>query len=206
MLYCTLNKFYGKDNGMAKNILKEKIKKLKEKYPAFAEVALYLLVGLFAKIVDMTAMALVKYIAEPHLYANVIQLLITTGTPVFDSLATGIGFIVGTVVEFVLSSRFVFPKKQLGDTPLGFLVYVLISAGGLGLHVLAVYIGTSLWGFNPFLIKLAMGFVVVAYNYTVKKLILFSRKTADKRQRGTEEKTQGAEEETTVSEEEPDEK
>jgi putative flippase GtrA len=166
---------------MAKNGLIEKIKSLKAKYPAQTEVVLYLLVGLLAKIVDMGVMAVVKYIAEPHLYANIIQLFLTTGTPRYDALATGAGFVVGTVAEFVLSSRFVFPKKQRGDTPFGFVVYCLISAGGLGIHVVSVYIGTRLWGLNPFLIKLVMGFVVVAYNYTVKKILLFSKGAAAKK-------------------------
>jgi putative flippase GtrA len=162
---------------MAKNGLIEKIKTLRAKYPAQTEVLLYLAVGLAAKIVDMGVMALVKYLTEPQLYANIIQLFLTTGTPRYDSIATGVGFVVGTVVEFFLSSRFVFPQKQRGDTPLGFVVYCLISAGGLGIHVISVYIGTSLWGINPFLIKFVMGFVVVAYNYTVKKLVLFGKRT-----------------------------
>jgi putative flippase GtrA len=163
---------------MARNGLIEKIKALKEKYPAQTEVLLYLLVGLCAKIVDMGVMAMVKYITEPQLYPDLIQLLFqTTGTPWCNALATGVGFVIGTVVEFILSSRFVFPQKQRGDTPLGFVVYCIISAGGLGIHVLSVYIGTSLWNINPFLIKLVMGCVVVAYNYTVKKIVLFSQKT-----------------------------
>lgn len=153
------------------------LRKLKEKYPLPMEMIAYLIVGGISKIVFLGTMILVQYCCQPELYPNFWSIISTTNKSDVNVyvLATVVGYAAGTVVEYILSCLFVFPRKQKGDSVGGFLVFVLISCGGLGLQTLFMYLFNGLLGVNQYIVNLVGGFVVLAYNYVVKKFILFRR-------------------------------
>lgn len=147
------------------------------------EMARYLIVGGISKIVFLAVMILVQYCFQPELYPDFWSIITTTNKSDVNIyvLATVLGYAAGTVAEYVLSCLFVFSRKQKGDSVGGFLVFVFISCGGLGLQTLFMYIFNGLLGVNQYIVNLVGGFVVLAYNYVVKKLLLFRRtKRAEK--------------------------
>lgn len=148
--------------------------RIKKKYPLQTEIALYASVSLLAKIVDMVVLALTRLGCEPQLYKSFVDLLLLPGSEFANMLGTALGFIVGTIVEYIVSSFVVFERNKRGQTPMGFVVFIVISVGGLGIHLLGQWVGGQ-WGFNPYIIKLVMGFFAMAYNYIVKKIVLYTK-------------------------------
>lgn len=141
------------------------------------EMVRYLIVGGISKLVFLAVMILVQYCAQPELYPDFWSILVTTNKSDVNIyvLATVLGYAAGTVVEYILSCLFVFPRRQRGETVGGFLVFVLISCGGLGLQTLFMYLFNGLLGINQYIVNIVGGFVVLVYNYAVKKGILFRK-------------------------------
>lgn len=143
-----------------------------------------MIVGGISKLVFLAVMMLVQYLAHPELYPDLWSIIITTDKSDVNVyvLATALGYAAGTITEYVLSCLFVFSGKQRGDSVGGFFAFVLISCGGLGLQTLFMYIFNGLWGVNQYIVNFVGGFVVLAYNYAVKKLLLFRKtKKAEKK-------------------------
>lgn len=160
--------------------MKDAFLKVKNRYPLQTEVALYAMVSLLAKIADMAVMALVRFCCEPALYHTFVDLLLVAGSDFSNMLGTAIGFAVGTLLEYVLSSYVVFERNTRGQTPVGFAVFIVISIGGLGLHLIGQLIGGKI-GINPYVTKLIMGFFAMAYNYIVKKIVLYTKTKKNKK-------------------------
>lgn len=157
--------------------------KIKKKYPLQTEIALYAAVSLLAKIVDMAVMALVRFCCEPELYHNFADLILMPGSDFANMLGTAFGFAVGTLVEYLVSTYAVFERNTRGQTPVGFAVFIVISVGGLGIHLVGQLIGGEL-GINPYITKLIMGFFAMAYNYVVKKIVLYTKTKWGRKEKG----------------------
>lgn len=145
--------------------MKDFLKKMREKHPTLMEIIRFLLVGGLATVVDYLVMALVCFLfgfsSISESAANVI--------------GTGCGFCVGLLVNYALSVLFVFENKGKSKSAYGFLVFVLLSVVGLGIHLLGMYIGNTLWGLNEWLVKTFLTAVVLVYNYISKRLLLFKK-------------------------------
>ena len=107
------------------------------------------------------------------------------GTPsvLASCVGTGVGFLAGLAVNYILSVLFVFDEKGNSRTLSGFVVFALLSAGGLAINVLGMYLFVDLAHWNEWLIKILLTLVVLVYNYVTRKLIIFRKRP----QRGGEE-------------------
>ncbi|MBQ8658491.1 MAG: GtrA family protein [Clostridia bacterium] len=157
----------------------KKIKELFSKYPVLGEIFRFCIVGGIATLVDFFVMGVVLYCFEPSLYPNFYNVFV--GGKADSSLAanmsgTGIGFVVGLIVNYFLSVFFVFISKGNSKTALGFLEFALLSAIGLGLHELGMYLLNSLLGVNEWIVKILMTAIVLVYNYISRKLLIFKDK------------------------------
>lgn len=94
-------------------------------------------------------------------------------------LCTALGFLVGLVLNYILSILFVFQKKENrnnGRDLRGFLIFALIGVIGLGLTELGMYVGTILLhGYYLFVRVLVAGLVLI-WNYTGRKIFVFEKK------------------------------
>lgn len=150
--------------------MKKFLMKLHEKYPTLLEIARFLLVGGLATVVDYLVMALTCYLLG----------FTALSEGVVNVIGTGCGFCVGLLVNYFLSVLFVFEHKGKSKSAYGFVVFALLSAVGLGIHLLGMYIGNVVWGLNEWLVKSVLTAVVLVYNYLSKRLLLFKKEKKNK--------------------------
>ncbi len=153
------------------------IKKLNEKYPLFMEIVRFGVVGVLATVVDMAAMGVVLYLFEPSLYPHFYNVWYGGGEPstLATVIGTGTGFVLGLFVNYFLSVLFVFSEKGKSKSVYGFTVFAILSAIGLGIHLVGMYIGYDLLGINEWIVKIILTAIVMVYNYVSKKLLLFKK-------------------------------
>ncbi len=158
---------------MAKS--KEQKKSFRAAHPAFCEIVRFLLVGGVATLVDMSVMGLVLYAFAPTLYPAFYNVWIGGGDPatIATVVGTGSGFISGLLVNYVFSVLFVFDHKGKSKSVGGFLLFALLSAVGLCIHLVGMYVGYNLLGINEWIVKIVLTFVVLIYNYLSKRFLLF---------------------------------
>lgn len=159
-----------------------KIKALFKKYPVLGEIFRFCLVGGVATVVDFFVMGVTLYFFEPELYPNFLNVFFGgkgDSSLTANMVGTGLGFLVGLVVNYFLSVFFVFLHKGNSKSATGFLQFALLSAVGLGLHEVGMYVMNDLFGVNEWVVKIVMTVVVLIYNYISRKLLIFKDKPAN---------------------------
>ena len=160
--------------------IKEKMRSFKNKHSALCEIVRFLAVGGIATLVDMFVMGIVLYAFDPALYPGFFNVFYGGGEPSTAAtiVGTGSGFAAGLIVNYVLSVSFVFEHKGQSKKGGGFVVFALLSAVGLCVHLGGMYIGYDLIGINEWIVKIALTVIVLVYNYISKRFLLF-RKSKD---------------------------
>lgn len=141
-----------------------------------AEIARFAIVGVIATLADFIASGIVLYLFAPSLYVNFADIFNSEGASVAaQCVSTGVGFVVGVVVNYFLSVFFVFEERGNSQTALGFILFVVLSAGGLAINVAGMYLFVDFAGWNYWLIKILLTCVVLVYNYVTRKFIIFRK-------------------------------
>ncbi len=156
----------------------DKFKQFGEKHPALCEIMRFLIVGGLATLVDMFIMGVVLYAFNPALYPKFYNAWLGGAPPSAAATVTGTacGFLSGLIVNYFLSIAFVFEHKGNSKTVKGFAVFAGLSAIGLGIHILGMYLGYTVLGINEWIVKIFLTVVVLVYNYASKRLLLFVHK------------------------------
>ena len=87
-------------------------------------------------------------------------------------MATTIAFIISIVVNYVLSMRYVFSHKQDMSRRREFTIFAVLSAIGLGLNDLYMFVGVSILNIGTMAMKLISPFFVTWYNYFSRRKFL----------------------------------
>ena len=87
-------------------------------------------------------------------------------------LATTIAFIISIVVNYILSMKYVFSHKEDMSRKREFTIFAVLSAIGLGLNDLYMFIGVSLLNVGTMSMKLISTFFVTWYNYFSRRKFL----------------------------------
>ena len=85
------------------------------------------------------------------------------------------GFCAGAVTVYALSVAWVFSERRFRRSDCEFLVFVTIGLLGLALTELVLYAGTDLSGLDYRLSKVVAAAIVYLFNFSLRKLVLFSR-------------------------------
>ncbi len=142
-----------------------------------AEIIRFAIVGAIATLADFIASGIVLYLFDPSLYTQFTDIFSSEGASVTaQCVSTGAGFLVGVVVNYLLSVFFVFEEKGNSKTVLGFILFTALSAGGLAINVLGMYLLVGLAGWNYWLIKILLTCIVLVYNYLTRKFIIFRKR------------------------------
>ena len=116
----------------------------------------YFLVGGFAFVCDtFTLFSLTHYLNVNYLVSG------------------AVGFVVGTVVNYVLSRIWVFQKRTLQNTTAEMTIFTLIGIVGLGLNELILWFFQSKVGVYYLYAKGVSGVTVFMWNFGARKLTLF---------------------------------
>lgn len=157
------------------------LEKVREKYPKLSEIFRFLVVGTIATIIDMFVMAMVIYKFNGQNHSSFFDVFASSSnsSSLLVTIATGIGFVVGLVVNYFLSIYYVYQgENRNAKTKKGFLLFAILSFIGLLIQTVGMYIGLSMFHFNEWLIKIVLVFVVLIFNYITRKIFIF--KNSDK--------------------------
>lgn len=87
-------------------------------------------------------------------------------------LATTLSFAISIVVNYILSMKFVFSHKEDMSRKREFTIFAILSAIGLGLNDLYMFIGVGLLNVGTMSMKLISTFFVTWYNYFSRRKFL----------------------------------
>lgn len=116
----------------------------------------YVIVGGFSFIIDY---GLLYFLTE---YANFHYILSAT-----------ISFIAGLVVNYILSTKWIFRKSRLKNTALEFIIYGIIGIVGLILNNILLYAFTDFLHIYYMISKLIAAVLVMGWNFVGRRIILF---------------------------------
>lgn len=133
----------------------------------FWEFFRYAIVGGIAFVADWGTLFLVKEFvlkgdSKPELFAS-----------------TAAGFIIGLVINYILSIVFVFKKSDnnnSGKSVKAFITFAVIGVIGLGLTELGMYAGVYLLNWHYLVTKIIVAALVLVWNYCGRKIFVFGRK------------------------------
>lgn len=166
-------------------MLKEKIIELEKKYPVIFELLRFLIVGGIATIVDFLTMGAVLYVFNPKIYPHFYNVFFgATQKPSLaaNMVGTGLGFIAGLIINYILSVFFVFINKGNSKSASGFISFTVLSAIGLAIHEIGMYVFCGKLNANEWIIKITMTLVVLVYNYVSRKLLIFKKTASTKKE------------------------
>lgn len=155
------------------------IRSFTTKYPRLAEIIRFLIVGGLATLIDYFVMGIVLYCFDPSLYPYFYNVWVGGGTPstLATIVGTGIGFCVSLVFNYTFSLLFVFQEKGNARSAKGFILFAILSIGGLLINMGGMYLGYHLLHMNEWLVKIFFTIVVLIYNYVTRKIFLFKAET-----------------------------
>jgi len=108
--------------------------------------------------------------------ASVLWLLTTSG--IYYLISAVFGFIVGVMVNYSLSIRFVFKEKATIGKFGEITVYFILGVMGLGLTIVLIWFFTEVVGLFYMLSKCITALLTFAWNFTSRKILLY-RKAED---------------------------
>jgi putative flippase GtrA len=88
-------------------------------------------------------------------------------------ISAPLGFIVGTIVNYILSRTWVFERRRLVSTSAEMTIFTLIGVVGLGLNELILWFFQSKLKIYYLFAKGVSGVVVFGWNFGARKLALF---------------------------------
>ncbi|MEG2003246.1 MAG: GtrA family protein [Clostridia bacterium] len=114
------------------------------------------------------------------------RFILTTESTLNTGISTTSGFVVGLVVNYVLSVLWVFTtqkQQKQGKTVKAFLLFTVIGLIGYGMKLGLMYLGALIFGidnavFNQFPIQyytshIISAAIVLVWNYIARKIIIF---------------------------------
>ena len=114
--------------------------------------------------------ALVGFASLAVEYAMLLALVELMGVDFL--MGTTISFIASIIVNYALSMKFVFEHKDDMSRKREFTIFAILSAIGLGLNDLYMFVGVAVFNIGYQLMKLVSTFLVTWYNYFSRRRFL----------------------------------
>jgi putative flippase GtrA len=110
------------------------------------------------------------------LAADVSALYLLTGIAGWHYLAAAsVGFVVGTLVAWLLSVRFVFAERRFRSPTAEFALFALIGTGGLVINGVIMSIAVERFGQHYLIAKACAAAVTFSFNFGIRRAALFTR-------------------------------
>ena len=121
----------------------------------------YTFVGGFAFLIDFsTLFALTEYLHIHYL------------------VSAGIAFIIGLIINYFLSVKWVFNSRSINNKWLEFGIFTLIGLVGLSLNELFIWMLTDIFLIYYLLSKIITALIVYSWNFFARKFLLFNKQSS----------------------------
>lgn len=87
-------------------------------------------------------------------------------------VSCALSFIVSTIVNYILSMRFVFESKENVNKTVEFILFVIMSTIGLGLTELLMFFAVDKLNIYYMISKIVVTGIVMIYNFVTRKIFL----------------------------------
>ena len=87
-------------------------------------------------------------------------------------LSATVSFIISVIFNYAASMRYVFSHREGMSRTREFVIFVVLSAIGLGINDLLIWAGTDLASFDYRLVKIFATAVVMVWNFVTRKIFL----------------------------------
>jgi len=137
----------------------------------------YCVVGGVAFVFDYGALQ-IAMLALPESWHSEMTLF-GTSLDISVMISTAIGFVVGLIVNYILSLFFVFTAegdREKGKKVSAMLVFTAVGLIGLVLTEIGMQVGTTLLGTQPLMLlisKIIVTLIVLIWNYLGRKIFIF---------------------------------
>lgn len=89
-------------------------------------------------------------------------------------LSATISFIAGLIVNYFLSTKWIFTKSKISNSYLEFLIYGIIGVIGLLINDFVMYLFTDVVNIHYMVSKLITAIIVMGWNFIGRRSILFN--------------------------------
>ena len=86
-----------------------------------------------------------------------------------------LSFIISVLVNYVMSTRWVFNQDNIENKVLEFNLFILISTIGLGFTEILLYFFTDIVGFYYLISKIISAIIVLFWNFLARRLMFYGR-------------------------------
>ena len=124
----------------------------------FIQLIRYTFVGGFAFIVDFFLLWFLTDICHIHYL-----------------ISASLSFLAGLIINYLISTRWVFDKSKVSNKKLEFLFFGLIGVVGLGLNDLLIWLLTDFSKFHYLVSKIIAVFLVYLWNFFARKYLLYKK-------------------------------
>lgn len=91
-------------------------------------------------------------------------------------ISAAIAFLLGLLINYLISILWVFNKGTVTNRWVEFLIFAFIGLIGLGLNEAIMYIGSDMLGLHYMISKLCSTGIVFFWNFFARKIILYKQK------------------------------
>ena len=136
-----------------------------------------LLVGALATVIDFTVTAVFLYTFYSREYSNIFAVPFSSFRPPAISvfiMGTLLGWLTAFVLNYILCIFFVYQNGNIGKTRKGFVKFASLAVIGVVITLTCTLIGVSALELNPWLVKLAVTFIVFIFNFFARKRLVFN--------------------------------
>ena len=101
-----------------------------------------------------------------------VMVLLTEVFGIDPVISATVSFIISVIFNYAASMRYVFSHREGMSRTREFVIFVVLSAIGLGINDLLIWAGTDLASFDYRLVKIFATAVVMVWNFVTRKIFL----------------------------------
>jgi putative flippase GtrA len=132
--------------------------------------------SVFAEKTDKTLLQLIRYTFVGGL-AFIVDFgtlyLLTNYLQIYYLISALIAFLLGLAINYLLSIKWVFDKRNVQNRKLEFILFMIIGVVGLGLNELFLWFLTDILLLYYLISKIVTSIIVYLWNFFARKFILF---------------------------------
>ncbi len=91
-------------------------------------------------------------------------------------ISAAIAFFISVIVNYYLSTSWVFNQSQIENRAIEFNLFLAISFVGLIFTEILLYIFTDLWSVNYLLSKILASIIVLFWNFSARRVMFYGKK------------------------------